>query len=97
MGALSLAAADGRGGPYATVPQPMKDQAWLALRLALLERVVAVKKMPIFIDDTFAKVVPAKKALLSKMLKGLAAQTQVLHRVAEAPAPGVFDHVVQGP
>ncbi|MBS2021996.1 MAG: hypothetical protein JST92_06270 [Deltaproteobacteria bacterium] len=96
-GMVFLLAADGRGGPYATAPQPMKDQGYLAMRLALLERVIGAKKMPVFIDDTFASVDAAKKPLLAKMLKGLAQQTQVLHRVPEAPVAGVFDAVVQAP
>lgn len=93
-GALLLQAADGRMGPWATLPQPMKDQSWVALRLALLERVVAVKKLPVVVDDAFASFDPARRALLGKMLKALSAQTQVVHRLPEAPAPGLFDHVV---
>ena len=89
-----VAAADGRSGPFHTLPQPLRDQVYVALRLALLEKVVSVKKMPVVIDDMFATFEPPKKALVHKMLKGLSAQTQVLHRLAEQPPPGLFDHVV---
>ena len=92
---LMVAAADGRSGPFHTLPQPLRDQVYVALRLALLEKVVAVKKMPVVIDDMFATFDPAKKLLVHKMLKGLSAQTQVLHRLTEPPPSGLFDHVVQ--
>ena len=91
---LLVVAVDGRSGPYHTLPQPLRDQVYVALRLALLERVVAVKKMPVVIDDMFATFDPPKKVLVHKMLKGLSAQTQVLHRMTEQPPPGLFDHVV---
>lgn len=96
-GALMLQTAEGRAGPYATVPQPLRDQAYLALRLCLLERVVAVKKMPVFVDDALAALDPPRRALAGKMLKALAAQTQVLVRLPEAPPPGLFDHVIAVP
>jgi hypothetical protein len=94
---LVLAASDGRTGPYATLPQPMRDQVWIALRLVLLERVALTRKLPIFVDDTFSALDPVKRLLVHKMLKGIAAQTQVIHRLTEPPAQGLFDHVAQLP
>jgi uncharacterized protein YhaN len=94
---LLLAAPDGRSGPYATLPQPLRDLAWIALRLVLFERVAAVKKLPIFVDDTFGTLDAPKKVLVHKMLKGIAAQTQVIHRIAEPPPQGIFDAVVPSP
>jgi hypothetical protein len=94
---LLVTAVDGRTGPFHTLPQPLRDQVYAALRLALLERVVAVKKLPVFVDDTFAPLDPAKKLLVGKMLKGLSAQTQIVHRMAEQPPPGLADHVAVSP
>jgi hypothetical protein len=92
-----VTAADGRTGPFHTLPQPLRDQVYVAVRLTLLERVVSVKKLPVFVDDTFASLDPAKKLLVGKMLKGLSAQTQIIHRMAEQPPPGLADHVAVSP
>ena len=94
---LVLSAADGRGGPYQGLPQPLKDLAYAALRLALFEKVAAYKKLPIFIDDAFGNFDPAKRALTHKMLKGIAALTQVVHRTPEAPPEDVVCHLAQAP
>src|SRR5205085_8604599 len=50
-GQLMLSTAEGRWGPYPGVPLPLRDLAYLALRLALLERVAQGKKVPIIVDD----------------------------------------------
>lgn len=96
-GQLLLSAADGRGGPYQGLPQPLKDLAYLSLRLALIEKVAAYKKLPVVVDDAFGTLDPAKRALVHKMLKAISGLTQVIHRTPEAPPPGVADVVVQGP
>jgi hypothetical protein len=96
-GQLLLAAADGRGGAYQGLPQPLKDQAYLALRLSLLEKVAGEKKLPIIVDDAFKTLDPPKRALAHKMLKAISGLTQVVHRTPEAPPQGVADVVVQGP
>ena len=93
-GLLSLAAADGRTGPYTSLPAPLRDLVYVALRLTLLERVGGYKRLPIVVDDAFGTVDPAKRALIAKMLKGISTQTQVLHRVAEAPPAGAADLVL---
>ena len=46
------------------------------------------------IDDAFGTLDPAKRALIGKMLKGISTQTQVIHRVAEAPPAGTADVVL---
>jgi hypothetical protein len=94
-GLLILAAADGRSGPYTSLPPPLRDLVYTALRLALVERIVAQKKLPVIIDDSFAMLEPGKRALVAKMLKGIAAQGQVIHRVTEPPPAGVADLVLQ--
>jgi hypothetical protein len=93
-GLLVLAAPDGRSGPYTGLPPPLRDLVYVALRLALLERVGGYKRLPVVIDDAFGTFDPAKRALIGKMLKGISTQTQVIHRVAEAPPAGTADVVL---
>jgi len=90
-----LSNADGRGGPYHGLPPQLKDLAYAALRLALLERVASYKRLPVVVDDAFSALEPAKRALIAKMLKGIAAQTQIIHRTPEEPPQGTADLVVQ--
>jgi len=90
-----LSNADGRGGPYHGLPPQLKDLAYAALRLALLERVAAYKRLPVVVDDAFSALEPDKRALIAKMLKGIAAQTQIIHRTPEEPPQGTADLVVQ--
>ena len=94
-GALVLAAADGRGGGYMTLPPPLRDLVYAGLRLALLERVAGYKRLPVLVDDAFGVLEAPKRALVGKMLKGIGTQTQVLHRVVVAPEPGTADLVLQ--
>ena len=89
-----LSSADGRTGPYHGLPQPLKDLAYVALRLALIERVAAYKRLPVILDDAFSAFDPGKRALVAKMLKGIATQTQIIHRTSEAPPQGIADLVV---
>jgi hypothetical protein len=91
---LVLAAPDGRSGPYTGLPPPLRDLVYVALRLALLERVAGYKRLPVVIDDAFGTFDPPKRALIGKMLKGIATQTQVIHRVVEPPPPGAADLVL---
>ena len=67
----------------------------MALRLSLLERVAADKRLPGLVDDSFGGLEPQKRALVAKMLKAIAAQTQIIHRTGEAPPEGTADLVVQ--
>ncbi len=80
--------------PYTSLPPPLRDLVYTALRLAMLERVAGYKRLPIVIDDAFGTLEPAKRALVAKMLKGISTQTQVIHRVAEAPPAGTADVVL---
>lgn len=92
---MLLAAADGKSGPFHKLPFPLKDQVYVALRLTLVERVAAYKRLPIVVDDAFGTFEPPKRALIAKMLRGISTQTQVIHRVAERPPEGTADAVVQ--
>ena len=78
-----------------TLPPPLRDLVYVALRLALLERVSGYKRLPIVIDDAFATLDAQKRGLIAKMLKGIGTQTQVIHRVTDAPPPGTADLVLQ--
>lgn len=93
-GLLTLAAAGGRSGPYTSLPPPLRDLVYVALRLALLERVCGYKRLPVIVDDAFGTLEPAKRALVARMLKGISTQTQVLHRMTEAPPAGTADLVL---
>ena len=94
-GLLTLAAPDGRSGPYTSLPPPLRDLVYAALRLTLVERVAGYKRLPVVIDDAFGTLEPAKRALVAKMLKGISTQTQVIHRVGEPPPAGTADVVLQ--
>jgi len=94
-GALLLSASDGRSGSYMTLPPPLRDLVYAALRLALLERVAGYKRLPVVVDDAFGILEAPKRALIGKMLKGIGTQTQVIHRVADAPAAGTADTVLK--
>ena len=94
-GMLVLGAPDGRTGSFMSLPPPLRDLVYAALRLTLLERVAGYKRLPVVVDDAFAILEAPKRALIGKMLKGIGTQTQVIHRVADAPAPGTADLVLQ--
>ena len=94
-GLLVVSAADGRSGPYMSLPMPLRDLVYTALRLALLEKVAGYKRVPVVIDDGFATLDAGKRALLAKMLKGISSQTQIIHRSIEPPPAGCADVVLQ--
>ena len=93
-GLLTLTAPDGRTGPYTSLPPPLRDLVYVALRLTLLERVGGYKRLPIVVDDAFGIFDAPKRGLIAKMLKGIGTQTQVIHRVIEAPPAGTADVVL---
>ena len=94
-GLVTLAAGDGRSGPYLSLPLPLRDLVYAALRLALLEKVASHKRLPIIIDDAFGTLEAPRRTLIAKMLKGISSQTQVIHRSAEPQPEGVADVVLQ--
>lgn len=93
-GLLILGAQGGRSGPYGSLPPPLRDLVYVALRLALLERVSGYKRLPIVVDDAFGTLEPVKRGLVAKMLKGISTQTQVIHRLTEPPPAGTADLVL---
>ncbi|HYY51805.1 MAG TPA: hypothetical protein VE755_02980, partial [Myxococcales bacterium] len=94
-GMLVLSAPDGRTGSFMSLPPPLRDLVYAGLRLTLLERVAGYKRLPVVVDDAFGILEAPKRALIGKMLKGIGTQTQVIHRVSDAPAPGTADLVLQ--
>ena len=94
-GMLVLSAADGRTGSFMSLPAPLRDLVYAGLRLTLLERVAGYKRLPVVIDDALGTLEAPKRALIGKMLKGIGTQTQIIHRVADEPAPGTADLVLQ--
>jgi hypothetical protein len=94
-GIWMLTGSDGRAGPYHGLPPPLKDLAYTALRLAVLEVVAGVKQIPVVVDDAFAALEEPKRAAVGQVLKEIGRKTQILHRVAEPLPDGVADHVVQ--
>jgi hypothetical protein len=55
------------------------DRVYLALRLALLEKILPICKVPVLVDATVEKEELGKPALLARMLKQLGRLGQVLH------------------
>jgi hypothetical protein len=94
-GEVLLVAPGGRTAALKDLPGPLQDLAYVALRLCLLERIVAAKKLPVIVDDSFAPLDPLKRSMVAKMLKAIAAHGQVIHRTADAVPQGIADHVVQ--
>jgi hypothetical protein len=94
-GLLVPAAADGRSGPYLSLPLPLRDLVYAALRLTLLEKVAAYKRVPVVVDDAFATLEAPKRALVAKMLKGISSQTQIIHRSVEPPPAATADLVLK--
>jgi uncharacterized protein YhaN len=92
-GQTQVVAGNGASGPLATLPPVDQDLIYLALRLALAERVAAAAKRPIVVDDPSVVIDDAHRLLFLKMLKALGATTQVIVRAFEAPPAGVVDHV----
>lgn len=91
--AVHPVAASGASGPLTGLAPADRDAIYVAVRLALAERVAATAKLPLLVDDPALLVDPAHRALFVKMLKSLGALTQVLVRSPQEPPAGVADHV----
>jgi hypothetical protein len=94
-GEVLFVAPGGRTAALKDLPGPLRDLAYAALRLCLLEKVASAKKLPVLVDDAFAALDPLKRSMVAKMLKAVAAHGQVIHRIADAVPQGIADHVVQ--
>ncbi|AKU91281.1 ATP-binding protein [Vulgatibacter incomptus] len=57
-----------------------RDSAYLALRLAILDSQAEKRPFPVILDDPFAGLDAERQALVARILLGIAARTQILHR-----------------
>ena len=63
--------------PFGALAAFDRDLAWLALKIALIEMVVARSRLPVIFDRALDFLADAKGPMLQKMLQFLAASTQV--------------------
>ncbi|HEY0839530.1 MAG TPA: hypothetical protein VGD74_05040 [Vulgatibacter sp.] len=80
-GGVRCAGGDGESA-FEHLPEGERDLAWLALRLAIVERQQAKGPLPFILDDPFASVPADLHPLLAKMVRGLGARGQVIHCTA---------------
>ena len=90
------AVAPGRTVPAGALDEPDIDLLYLAVKLTLVEKLAATTKVTVILDEPFASFDEAKQQLLSRMLKYIAAQTQVIHATALATHRGHADASVSG-
>lgn len=57
-----------------------QDLVWLSLRLTVIERWVGRYPIPIILDEPFEALSPQRQALVARMLEGISAKTQIVHR-----------------
>jgi len=72
----------GKQVPVGQVEARDIDWVWLALRLTLLERLVAADPMPILLEDMATGMDEGRLPMFGRMLKALGGATQVLHVTA---------------
>jgi hypothetical protein len=89
-----LAQAAGRSGPAAALAPAERDLVWLALKLAVVERVLAAGKGLALFEDPFAALPEAVRRATGRLLKQLARPGQLLHASADAAFRESADHVV---
>lgn len=66
--------------PFASLPDPDRELAWLSVQLAVVEQHAARHRVPVIYDDPFGFLDEPHQALLARYLKGLGQRTQILHR-----------------
>jgi len=71
----------GEGGevPFLALAPEDRALAWLALRLAIVERHQARAPLPLVLDEPLTRLPPDRHPLLAKMLRGLGGRGQVIH------------------
>jgi hypothetical protein len=72
----------GRKVPVGQLESHDVDWVWLALRLSLLERLVAHEPMPVLLEDMATGMDEARLPMLGRMLKAIGTATQILHVTA---------------
>jgi len=82
----------GKQVPVGQVAARDLDWVWLALRLSLLERLIAQEPLPVLLEDMATGMDEARLPMLGRMLKALGSATQLLHVTAHP----VFASVSEG-
>jgi hypothetical protein len=89
-----LAAQGGRESPVSALAPSDRDVAYLALKLALVERALARAKGAVIVEDAFAGWPEAARRVAARILKQLAGPAQIVHATADPSFREVADHVV---
>jgi hypothetical protein len=90
-----IIAAQGAALELEALPLADQDVIYIGLRLALAEKVAAVSRRPLLVDEPSVLVDGAHRGLFIKMLKSLGATTQVVVRAFDAPPASAVDHVAR--
>jgi len=85
--------AGGRSSPAASLPPADRDLAFLALKLAVIERALAAGKLVALADDAFAGLPEGARRLAGRILKQLARPGQLVHATADVAFRESADHV----
>lgn len=72
----------GRAVPVGQLGERDVDWAWLALRLSLLEQLVAQEPRPVLLEDMATGMDEGRLPMLGRMLKAMGTATQLLHLTA---------------
>ena len=86
-GETSALDAAGDAIPFGDMPPLDRDIAWLSLKIALIEMVVARARLPVIFDRSLDFLLDSKGPMLQRMLQFLAAATQVIS-ISDEPALG---------
>ena len=87
----AVARVGGRNVPVGQLSAVDIDWAYIALRLTLLEKVVATEPLPVLLEDVATGLEEARLPLLGRMLKHLGTLTQVLHVTPHAVFASLSD------
>jgi len=88
-----LAQAGGRSVPAAGLPPADRDLAFLALKLAFIERALSAEKLVALADDAFAGLPEGARRRAGRILKQLAASGQLLHATTDIAFRESADHL----
>jgi uncharacterized protein YhaN len=91
-GAVAVVGAGGRLRPEALAVGD-RDLAWLALRIAVVERLLAAGPAAALVDDALAVVPEPGRPAAARILKALARPGQLLHATAERWYRDAADHL----
>ena len=87
----AVAKVGGRSVPVGQLSPVDIDWAYMALRLSLLEKLVAAEPLPVLLEDVATGLEEGRLPLLGRMLKHLGTLTQVLHVTPHAVFASLSD------